>query len=91
MSTEYYPFTGNELSSQIFTPSLDGAVFNCQTRWNNAAQRWYLYITDNSGSVLLNTAMVASPQGTDINLLAGVFSQATMVWRLPDGRLEVTT
>lgn len=39
----------------IFTSMLDGEVYNCQTKWNIAAQRWYLNITDNSGNRLLTT------------------------------------
>ncbi|WP_305858497.1 hypothetical protein [Klebsiella pneumoniae] len=41
MTTDTYTFTGNERESVAFTPTLDGTVYNCQVKWNIAAQRWY--------------------------------------------------
>ncbi|CAI1546767.1 hypothetical protein PTT17_11170 [Serratia nevei] len=89
MSTILYPFSGNEQKSMIFTPMLDGEVYNCQTKWNIAAQRWYLNITDNSGNRLLTTPMIDSPMGYDINLLIGAFTNTKMVWRSSSGQIEV--
>ncbi|MFV9180554.1 phage baseplate plug family protein [Serratia marcescens] len=89
MSTTLYPFSGNEQKSMIFTPVLDGEVYNCQTKWNVASQRWYLNITDNSGNRLLTTPMVGSPVGYDINLLVGAFTISKMVWRYVSGQIEV--
>jgi hypothetical protein len=91
MSTELYPFSGNEQSSMVFTPLLDRSVYNCQIKWNIAGQRWYLEVSDNAGNRLLTTAMVASPIGSDINLISGVFFQSKMVWRQPNGQIEVMT
>lgn len=51
MSTTLYPFSGNEQKSMIFTPMLDGEVYNCQTKWNIAAQRGI--------SILLTTQEIA--------------------------------
>ncbi|HGE8482418.1 TPA: hypothetical protein ACGD7T_001251 [Serratia marcescens] len=89
MSTTRYPFSGNEQESMIFTPMLDGEVYNCQTKWNIAAQRWYLNITDNSGNRLLTIPMIDSPVGYDINLLIGPFTNTKMVWRYAIGQIEV--
>ncbi|ASN57534.1 hypothetical protein NP142_14240 [Salmonella enterica] len=91
MSTESYPFTGNEQKSMSFTPVLDGSVYDAQIKWNIAAQRWYLLITDSSGKSILNSALVGSTNGTGINLLTGVFSSTTMIWREKDGIIEVTS
>lgn len=88
--TTFYTFTGNELNATSFTPTLDGTVYNCQIKWNLAGQRWYVYITDGSGNVMLNRALTGSPIGTDINLLFGVFTTSTMVWRKPNGQIEVS-
>lgn len=90
MSTEYYPFSGNEQKSLEFAPVLDGAVCSARIKWNIAAQRWYLLITDNSGSVLLNTAMVGSTTQGGINLISGAFSQTTLIWREKDAQIEVS-
>ncbi|MEK6487329.1 hypothetical protein MC52_024810 [Klebsiella michiganensis] len=90
MTTETYSFTGNERESMAFTPALDGTVYNCQIRWNISAQRWYILITDNSGNTVLNTPAVGSTNESGINLIAGVFSRTTMIWREQNGLIEVT-
>lgn len=91
MTTEAYSFTGNERESMAFTPVLDGTVYNCQIRWNISAQRWYILITDNSGNTVLNTPAVGSTNESGINLIAGVFSRTTMIWREQNGLIEVTS
>lgn len=91
MTTETYSFTGNERESMSFTPALDGAVYNCQIRWNISAQRWYILITDNSGNTVLNTPAVGSTNESGINLIAGVFARTTMIWREQNGLIEVTS
>ncbi|HHT7403189.1 TPA: hypothetical protein ACT19U_004672 [Raoultella ornithinolytica] len=91
MTTETYSFTGNERESMAFTPALDGSVYNCQIRWNISAQRWYILITDNSGNTVLNTPAVGSTNESGINLIAGVFSRTTMIWREQNGLIEVTS
>lgn len=89
-TTTTYVFTGNEQNATSFSPTLDGAAYNCTIGWNIAAQRWYLTITDGSGNRLLTRAVTGSPIGTDINLLFGVFTTTTMVWRKLNGQIEVT-
>lgn len=91
MTTETYSFTGNERESMAFTPVLDGTVYNCQIRWNISAQRWYILITDNSGNTVLNTPAVGSTNESGINLIAGVFSRTTMIWREQNGLIEVNS
>jgi hypothetical protein len=91
MSTILYPFSGNEQTSMVFSPVLDGMVYRCQMKWNIAAQRWYLEITDNSGNRILTVPAVASPVGYDINLLVGAFDKTKMVWRYATSKMEVIT
>ncbi|WP_405027751.1 phage baseplate plug protein [Mangrovibacter phragmitis] len=91
MTTTTYTFTGDEQSAVSFTPTLDGTVYNCSIGWNIAAQRWYLTVKDGSGNRVLTRAVTGSPVGADINLLFGVFTSTTMVWRTPDGKIEVTS
>jgi len=89
MSTVNYPFTGLEMKSMTFSPVLDGTVYTCQMKWNIAAQRWYLLITDSSDNTVMNTAVVGSTSAGGINLLSGVFLSTTMIWREKNGQIEV--
>lgn len=91
MSTVNYPFTGLERKSMTFSPVLDGAVYTCQIKWNIAAQRWYLLVTNSAGNSVLNTSLVGSASAGGINLIAGVFSATTMIWREKNGQIEVTS
>lgn len=91
MTIQNYPFTGNERESMAFTPVLDSTVYNCQIKWNIAAQRWYLLITDNSGNTVLNTALVGSESSGGINLINGVFTSTTLIWREKNGQIEVNS
>ena len=65
MSTVNYPFTGREQRSVTFSPILDGNVYTCQMKWNIAAQRWYLLITDSSD----NTVMITVKKTAMLNLM----------------------
>lgn len=91
MTTQNYPFTGNERQSMTFTPILDGTVYNCQIKWNVAALRWYLLITDGSGNVVLNTPLVGSGSSGGINIISVVFKSTSMYWRERNGQIEVSS
>ena len=91
MTTDTYTFTGNERESVVFTPTLDGTVYRCQMKWNIASQRWYLLILNNAGKPVLNTSVVGSTATAGINLIAGIFSATTMIWREKNGQIEVTS
>lgn len=90
MSTVTYDFTGNETKAVSFTPTLDGTVYNAKIGWLLAAQRWYITITSPDGTRLLTRPMIESPAGYDVDLLFGVFT-STMVWRVDNGLIEVTS
>ena len=91
MTTTTYPFTGREQKSMTFAPVLDGTVYTCQMKWNIASQRWYLLILNNAGKPVLNTSVVGSTATAGINLIAGIFSATTMIWREKNGQIEVTS
>lgn len=74
-----------------FSPVLDGDVYTCQMKWNIASQRWYLQISDSSDNTIMNTAVVGSTSSGGINLIAGVFTTTTMIWREKNGQIEVTS
>lgn len=72
-----------------FQPVLDGATYLATVLWNTAAQRNYLKISAANGSLVCYVAMVGSPPMYDINLVAGYFATATLVWRPSTGNFEI--
>ncbi|PIJ48823.1 hypothetical protein BL250_02310 [Erwinia sp. OLTSP20] len=90
MTTETFPFTGNENESQHFSPTINGEAVNCQIRWNMSAQRWYLVVTDGSGTLLRTVALSESVRGREINLVKDIFPGASLSWLADTGVIEVT-
>lgn len=70
--------------------TLDGQAYNLIVKWNLAAQRWYLSLTDQAGNVAWNGALVGSPLTYDIPLAPGVFQTSTILFREDSGNIEVT-
>jgi hypothetical protein len=60
------------------------------TQWNIAGQRWYFTISDSSGTLIWAMALAGSPLDYDINLVPGVFTTSTLVYRTDTGNFEVT-
>lgn len=89
--TTLVPFNPNPSASPpwrtIFT--LDGASVVGTATWNVFAQRWYLSLTDQSGNNLWTGALVASPEGFDIQLAPDVFRNSTILYRETSGNFEV--
>lgn len=71
-------FTPTSTAPFQFGATLDGTNYTCQVRWNVSAQRWYLFIFDISGSVVLTRALIASPPGYGINMIYGLFLTSVM-------------
>ena len=84
-----YLFSPTLTSAFVFQPQLDGASYNCTVAWNTYAQRFYLAVFAPSGALIVNIPFVASPNGYDINLLAGYFT-STLVYRGPSNTIVVT-
>lgn len=86
------PFTPVNNQSPPFQSivTLDGQPYTLQTRWNVAAQRWYVSLTDGSGNVTWYGAMIGSPLGYDIPLALGVFQTSVILFRQDTGNFEVT-
>ena len=59
---------------------LGTATYNCTVLWNTFGQRWYLQVVDQSGNLIVNTPMVASPASYPISLVAGYFSGSTLIF-----------
>lgn len=69
--------------------TLDGKSYQITVTWSFFAQRWYLTITNNSGSMIWSGAMVGSPIGFNIYLALGIFKTSTLLFRADTGNLEV--
>ena len=84
-----YPFVQNAQSPFTFQPTLDGVVYFVVVTWNVFGQRWYFTIYGNDGTRVLTAALVGSPPGYDINLVAGYFTTSTLVFRQAANWFEV--
>ena len=68
----YYPFTPSVDTPFQFSPTLDGNVYTVIVTFNLFGQRYYINLYTVQGTLLICTALVASPVGYNINLIAGV-------------------
>ena len=84
------------LPSAAITPpfqanvTLDGSDYILAAIWNLAGQRWYISITDQSGNIAWEGAMIGSPLDYDILLAPGVFTTSTILYREDTGNIEIT-
>lgn len=82
------PFTPSINSLFSFQPTLDGSQYNLFVTWNLSGQRWYLNIADLNQNLVLVEALIASPDGYDIDLVQGYFV-STLVFRASSQSFEV--
>jgi hypothetical protein len=89
--TTLIPVTLNNTISPPFSAifTLDGVAYSGAMVWNISAQRYYFQLTDQSGNVIWNGALIGSPLGTDIPLAPGIFTTSTIVFREDTGNFEV--
>jgi Domain of unknown function (DUF6983) len=73
-----------------FAATFDGNSYTVQVKWNISGQRFYVHIYDNSFTLILCIAMAASPPGFDINLVTGVFTTSTLIFRDNTQNFEVS-
>ena len=90
--TTLIPFLPNNSATPPFATifTLDGISFNGSVTWNIYGQRWYLSLTDQSGTSIWTGALVGSPIGFDIPLAPGIFTSSTLLYREDTGNFEVT-
>lgn len=69
---------------------LDGNYYNAAVTWNVYAQRWYLTLSDQSGNVIWNGALVGSPTAGNIYLAPGLFETSTLLYRSGTNNFEIT-
>jgi hypothetical protein len=88
--TTLIPFQPSNVTTPPFqaTVTLDSVAYSATVTWNIAGQRWYLTLTDQSGNVAWNGAMVGSPLDADIYLAPGIFLSSTILYREDTGNIE---
>ncbi len=72
-----------------FQPTLDGQQYSAVITWSLFGQRWILNLRTLQGSLVLQKPLTGSPNGYDINLVAGYFTTSTLVYRAPTNNFEV--
>lgn len=75
------------------TVTLDGASYALTVMWNFYRSDWYMQVTDQSGTLIVNRPLVGSPSNNaynDINLAGGYFTTSTLVYRSDTGNFEQT-
>ena len=60
MSLTLVNFTPSNAAAFTFQPTLDGVQYNASVLWNIFGERYYLLLTDLSGNLIINTAVVSS-------------------------------
>ena len=72
-----------------FQALFDGSTYSVTIPWSLYGQRYYLMVNALDGTLIVNTPLVGSPDGYDINLINGYFTTSTLVWRLSTNSFEV--
>lgn len=90
MATSVYPFTPSVNSVFQFQPTLDGNVYLVQVKWNLFGQRYYIYIYELGGTLVVTMPLVGSPNGYDISMTGGYFA-TKLVYRQRARQFEVTS
>ena len=90
MTTTYIAFAPNTTGIPwVGQFTLDGQVYVARAAWNIYGQRWYLSLTDGSGTVVWGP-LIGSPMGVDIYLAIGVFTSSTLLYRADTTSFEIT-
>lgn len=85
-----FAFTPSATAAFQFQPTLDDNVYTCVVTWNLFGQRYYLNVYQDDGTLVTCRAMVGSPPGFDINLVGGLFTTSSLIFRQQDQIFEVT-
>lgn len=69
---------------------LDNNPYVLSARWNIYAQRWYLNLAGQDGSLVQFSPLIGSPLDYDIELFPGLFSKSRVIFRADTHVIEVT-
>ena len=84
--TQFQPAINQNFS---FQPTLDGQQYNVIATWSLFGQRWIVNVYSLNGTWIMSKPLVASPDGYDVNIIAGYFTVSTLVYRASTGNMEV--
>lgn len=87
--TTIIPFVPSDVAPPQFQATFDGAAYVVILTWNVFGQRYYINVYDTSGTLILCTALVGSPNGYDIDLLGPLFV-STLIYREPSNQFEIS-
>jgi hypothetical protein len=85
------PFAPNSNNAPPFTAlvTLDGTAYSLTAMWNLYRGGWYINLVDQSGNLILNQPLIASPDTYDIPLAPGTFTASTIVYRDSSRQFEI--
>lgn len=71
--------------------TLDGVQYILACMWSVYRQDWYYSLTDQSGNIVIQAALIASPDGFDMPLALGIFKTSTIVFRDSTKSFEISS
>ena len=81
--TTYVNFTPSTNALFQFQATLDGNLYNVVITWSLAGQRYYINVYALDGTLIVAKPLVGSPLDYDINLVWGLFTNSTLIYRAP--------
>ena len=88
MATTIIPFQPSLTSAFQFQAAFDGTTYTVIVTWNVEGQRYYINVYTLQQSLVICAAMVGSPVGYNISLVAPLFT-TQLVYRAPSNQFEV--
>ena len=85
--TQFSPSRNQNFS---FQATLDGQQYQVTLPWSLFGQRWYIEIYTLQNQLVMSKPLRASPDSSDINLVAGYFMASTLVYRASTNNFEVS-
>lgn len=82
------PFVPSSTTPPTFLVTLDGAQYTVTVTWNLFGQRYYVTVTDQSGTRIISRPLIGSPSDYDISLVAPLFT-SMLVYREATNSFEV--
>jgi len=83
--TTYFNYVPSPVAPYVFSPVLDGVVYNCTVPWGLFGQRPYLTVNAIDGTWLLTTALVGSPTGLSLQSVSWANGRAAAATVNPHG------
>jgi hypothetical protein len=88
--TTFVDFVPSQQAPFQFQATFDTNLYTVYCTWNMSGQRYYVNVYDLGNNLVACLPQVGSPQGYDINILAGYFTTSTLVWRPANNQFEIS-